>query len=161
GADVVKIEARDRPEVLRTPAYAIGDWATEPSGTPNTVMYATLSRGTRNISLDLRSPDARPLFHRLVAAADVLIENFGADTRSGWGCAYDDLIKDSPSLVMLSLSAYGRTGPRAKYLGYASTMSSYIGLSAAWGFTHGTLTDYITAVTGATAVAEGLARARS
>jgi crotonobetainyl-CoA:carnitine CoA-transferase CaiB-like acyl-CoA transferase len=160
GADVVKVEPRGRPEVLRTPAYAIGDSATEPSGAPNTVMYATLSRGTRNLSLDLRSPDARPVFHRLVAAADILIENFGADTLSGWGCAYDDLVLDNPRLVMLSLSAYGRSGPRARYLGYASTMSSFIGLSSAWGYTHGTLTDYVTAVTGVTAVAEALTRAR-
>jgi crotonobetainyl-CoA:carnitine CoA-transferase CaiB-like acyl-CoA transferase len=160
GADVVKVEPRSRPEVLRTPAYAIGKWVTEPSGALNTVMYATLSRGTRNLSLDLGSPEARPVFHRLVAACDVLVENFGADTLSGWGCAYDDLIQDNPSLVMLSLSAYGRSGPRAPYLGYASTMSAYIGLSSAWQFTHGTLTDYVTAVTGATAVAEALARAR-
>ena len=160
GADVVKVEARGWPEVLRTPAYAIGDAVTEPSGAPNTVMYATLGRGTRNLSLDLRSPAARPVFHRLVAAADVLIENFGAHTLAGWGCAYEDLIIDNPRLVMLSLSAYGRSGPRAEYLGYASTMSSFIGLSAAWGYAHGTLTDYVTGVTGATAVAEALARAR-
>jgi crotonobetainyl-CoA:carnitine CoA-transferase CaiB-like acyl-CoA transferase len=161
GADVVKVESRSRPEVLRTPAYAIGPPVIEPSGAPNTVMYATLGRGTRNLSLDLRSPDARPVFHRLVAASDILIENFGPDTLSGWGCAYDDLIQDNPRLVMLSLSAYGRTGPRARYLGYASTMSSFIGLSSVWGYDHGTLTDYVTAATGATAAAEALARARS
>jgi crotonobetainyl-CoA:carnitine CoA-transferase CaiB-like acyl-CoA transferase len=160
GADVVKVEPRSRPEVLRTPAYAIGDPVIEPSGVPNTVMYAALSRGTRNLSLDLSSEDARPVFHRLVATADILIENFGANTLSRWGCAYDDLLADNPRLVMLSLSAYGRSGPRASYLGYASTMSSFIGLSSVWGYAHGTLTDYVTAVTGATAAAEALARAR-
>jgi crotonobetainyl-CoA:carnitine CoA-transferase CaiB-like acyl-CoA transferase len=123
-------------------------------------MYAALSRGTRNLSLDLSSEDARPVFHRLVATADILIENFGANTLSRWGCAYDDLLADNPRLVMLSLSAYGRSGPRASYLGYASTMSSFIGLSSVWGYAHGTLTDYVTAVTGATAAAEALARAR-
>ncbi len=44
----MKIEARNRPEVLRMPAYAIGEAVTEPSGAPNTVMHASLTRGLRN-----------------------------------------------------------------------------------------------------------------
>jgi crotonobetainyl-CoA:carnitine CoA-transferase CaiB-like acyl-CoA transferase len=160
GADVIKIEPRSRPEVLRTPAYAIGAMATEPSGAPNTVMYATLSRGTRNLSMDLGCPAARPVFHRLVARSDIVIENFATDTLSGWGCSFADLLVDNPRLVMLSLSGYGRSGPRAGYLGYASTMSSFLGLSWAWEYAHGTLTDYVTAVTGATAAVAALAQAQ-
>ena len=59
GADVAKVEARTRPEVLRTPTYAIGEPVTEPSGAPNTVMYASLTRGLRNLSLDMSNPAAR------------------------------------------------------------------------------------------------------
>ena len=59
GAEVVKIEARSRPEVLRMPAYAIGAAVTEPSGVPNTVMQASLTRGLLNVSLDLAEDDAR------------------------------------------------------------------------------------------------------
>ena len=161
GADVVKIEPYGRPEVLRTPTYAIGPAATEPSGAPSTVMYAALVRGARSLSIDLAVPDARPVFHRLVAEADIVIENFGGEVLQQWGCAYEDLLAHNPTLVMLSLSGYGRSGPRAGYLAYASTICSYIGLTAAWGYSHGTLTDYVTAVSGALATVSALRRARS
>ena len=69
GAEVVKVEAKNRPDVLRMPAYAIGDAVTEPSGVPNTTMQASLTRGLLNVSLDLAEEDARPLFHRLVAVS--------------------------------------------------------------------------------------------
>jgi benzylsuccinate CoA-transferase BbsF subunit len=160
GADVVKIEARARPEVLRTPAYSIGDAATEPSGAPNTVMYAALTRGLRNLSLDMTSPEGRALFHRLVSVADVVVENFGSTVLDRWGCSYPHLLEDKPDLVMLSLSGYGREGPRANYLAYAATVASYIGLASSWGYTHGTLTDYVSAAAGALATVAALGEAR-
>ncbi len=161
GADVIKVEPRARPEVLRTPEYAIGDPVVEPSGVPNTVMYATLNRGVRSLSIDLALPGARPVFHRLVAASDIVVENFGGPVLERWGCSYDELLQDNSSLVMVSLSGYGRTGPRAGYLGYASTMCSFVGLTAAWGYSHGTLTDYLTAATGAVAAVVSLSQARA
>ena len=160
GADVVKIEARARPEVLRMPLYAIGDMATEPSGVPNTVMYASLTRGLRNLSLDMTQPAGRSVFHRLVSVTDVVIENFGGSVLDRWGCSYEKLLDDKPDLVMLSLSGYGRGGPRANYLAYASTIASYIGLAASWGYTHGTLTDYISGAAGALATVAALGEAR-
>jgi crotonobetainyl-CoA:carnitine CoA-transferase CaiB-like acyl-CoA transferase len=160
GADVVKVEGRARPEVLRTPPYAIGDPVTEPSGAPNTVMYAALTRGQRNLSLDMTHAEARSLVHRLVAASDIVIENFGSSVLERWGCSYDQLLEDKPNLVMLSLSGYGRSGPRANYLAYAATIASYTGLASAWGYTHGTLTDYISAATGALAAVAALMDAR-
>ena len=161
GADVIKVEPRSRPEVLRTPQYAIGEPVVEPSGVPNTVMYASLSRGVRSLSLDLAVPDARPVLHRLAAEADIVIENFGGSVLARWGCSYDDLLVDNPRLVMLSLSGYGRSGPRATYLAYASTICCYIGLTAAWGYTHGILTDYVTAATGVLATLTALGEART
>ena len=160
GADVAKVEGRTRPEVLRMPAYAIGRPATEPSGTPNTVMYASLTRGLRNLSLDMSSELARSLVHRLVSVSDVVIENFGGSVLERWGCSYQELLADRPNLVMLSLSGFGRTGPRANYLAYASTMASYIGLGTVWGYNHGTLSDYVTGVTGAVAAVAALSEAR-
>ena len=161
GAEVVKIEARNRPDVLRMPAYAIGEAVTEPSGAPNTVMEASLTRGLLNVSLDLAEDDARTLFHRLVAASDVVIENFGSPVLERWGCGYRDLLAHKPDLVMLSLSGYGRDGPRANYLAYGVTVASYLGLASAWGYAHGTVSDYIAGVTGALATVAALGQARS
>jgi crotonobetainyl-CoA:carnitine CoA-transferase CaiB-like acyl-CoA transferase len=160
GADVVKIEARSRPEVLRTPPYAIGEAVTEPSGVPNTVMYAALTRGLRNLSLDMAQSGGRSVFHQLVSVTDVVIENFGSSVLDRWGCSYENLLDDKPDLVMLSLSGYGRSGPRANYLAYAATIASYIGLASSWGYTHGTLTDYVSGAAGALATVAALGEAR-
>ena len=161
GAEVVKIEARSRPEVLRMPAYAIGEAVTEPSGAPNTVMQASLTRGLLNVSLDLAEDDGRTVFHRLVSVSDVVIENFGSPVLERWGCGYRSLLAHKPDLVMLSLSGYGRDGPRANYLAYGVTVASYLGLASAWGYAHGTLSDYIAGVTGALASVAALGQARS
>jgi benzylsuccinate CoA-transferase BbsF subunit len=146
GADVVKIEARARPDVLRMPAYGFGDTnVVEPSGVPNTIMQADLARSMRNVSLDMEIAAGRALFRRLVAVSDVVIENFGAHTMEHWDCSFRDLLGVNPRLVMVSLSGYGRTGPRASYLAYASNISNFTGLTTTWGVQHGTHSDYITA----------------
>jgi crotonobetainyl-CoA:carnitine CoA-transferase CaiB-like acyl-CoA transferase len=160
GAEVAKIEPKSRPEVLRMPAYAIGEAVTEPSGVPNTVMYASLTRGLRNVSLDLANVDAQRLFHRLAGVTDIVIENFGSPVLERWGCGYHDVLPRRPNLVWLSLSGYGRDGPRANYLAYGVTVASYLGLASAWGYSHGTLSDYVAAASGALASVAALGQAR-
>jgi crotonobetainyl-CoA:carnitine CoA-transferase CaiB-like acyl-CoA transferase len=159
GADVVKVEARARPEVLRTEAYAYGRYVSEPSGVTNTVLYAGLSRSTRSLSLEMHTEAGRELFRRLVAESDVVIENFGSNTQMAeWGCSFADLVEVNPTIVMLSLSGYGRTGPRADYRAYATSISGFIGLSSVWGYTHGTLTDYLCSAHGVVGILAALAR---
>jgi crotonobetainyl-CoA:carnitine CoA-transferase CaiB-like acyl-CoA transferase len=160
GADVIKIEMFARPEVLRRPVFTFGPPATEPSGVPNTVMFATLTRGLRNVAIDIREPAGRSIFLDLVGQADLLIENFAGPTLERWGYAFDQLTAVNPRLVVLSLSGYGHDGPRGNYLAYASSISNYTGLSAAWGFTHIQHSDYITGVTGALAAVGALLAAR-
>jgi crotonobetainyl-CoA:carnitine CoA-transferase CaiB-like acyl-CoA transferase len=143
GADVVKIEARSRPEVTRSRFMAIGEIATEPSGVTNTVMYATISRSVRNLSLDIKTPAGRDLFHRLVRAADVVIENLGSGSVARWGLTFDDLRALNPKIVVTSLSGYGRTGPRGPYLAYAPNISSFVGMTSAWGHSAGGQSDYV------------------
>ncbi len=159
GADVVKIEAFARPEVLRSPAYGFSATSVqEPSGIPNTVMYGGLSRSTRNVSLEMNTEEGRALFRRLVAVADVVIENFGAETMRRWGCSFEDLSAINGRLVMVSLSGYGRTGPRSSYLAYATNISNFSGLTATWQFQHGTHSDYIAAVHAAVGVLAAIAQ---
>jgi len=145
GADVAKVEARNRPEVLRMPAYAIGSTITEPSGVTNTVMNASLSRSVRNLSIDVATTPGRALFERLVATADVVVENLSASTASKWGLSFERLRSINSSIILTSLSGYGRTGPRASYLAYATNISNFVGLTYASGHCHGTQSDYITA----------------
>ena len=159
GADVAKIEARDRPEVLRTPAYAIGPAVTEPSGVPQTVMYGTLSRGTRSLSIDVRTEPGQRLFRQLAQRAHIVIENFAGQTLSRLGCGFENVVADNPSLIWLSLSGYGRDGPRANYLAYANNISGYIGLTSQWGY-FANLPDYVSGTAGVVAVLGALAEVK-
>jgi crotonobetainyl-CoA:carnitine CoA-transferase CaiB-like acyl-CoA transferase len=159
GADVVKIEARERPEVLRMPVYAIGPPATEPSGVPQTLLYATLSRGVRSLSMDIHNEATRPLFLALARRADVLIENFAGDTLARSGFSFHELSSVNPRLVWLSLTGYGRTGPLSNYLAYASNISGYVGLTAAWGGPDRSLSDYASGAMGVLGVLGALADA--
>ncbi len=145
GAEVAKIEARSRPESLRGAAFNYSSrLAIEPSGVSNTPMQASLSRGTKSLSIQMDLPEGRAVFRRLVASCDVVIENFGASVMPKWGCSFADLVEINPRLIMVSLSGYGRTGPRASYLAYASSMANFTGLSEVW-WPSGTYTDYVTA----------------
>jgi crotonobetainyl-CoA:carnitine CoA-transferase CaiB-like acyl-CoA transferase len=152
GADVVKLEARSHPEVLRNATYNNArELAVEPSGATNTPMYGSLSKGTRGVSIEMDTDGGQAAFRDLVASCDIVIENFGAAVMRKWGCTFDALVEIQPRLIMASLSGYGRTGPRAEYLAYASSIANFTGLSEIW-WPSGTYTDYVTATHTALAV---------
>jgi formyl-CoA transferase len=102
GADVIKIEAPDGGDPLR-------NWRMMKEGT--SVWWQVQSRNKRSLALDLRSSEGQDIARRLVAEADVLIENFRPGTLEGWGMGYDVLSQLNPGLVMLRISGYGQTGP--------------------------------------------------
>jgi formyl-CoA transferase len=110
GADVVKIEAPADPE---HPQSSGGDplrnWRLLQDGT--SVWWQVQSRNKRSIALDLRSADGQQVARRLIAEADVLIENFRPGTLEGWGLGWEQLRELNPGLVMLRISGYGQTGP--------------------------------------------------
>ena len=116
GAEVVKVESRSRPSNVRTqPFNDAPTLAVEPSGTTITPMYASLSRGMLGVAIEMGHDDGHAVFRRLATVSDVVLENFGAGVMANWGCWSDDLRTLNPQLVMVSLSGYGRTGPRASY----------------------------------------------
>jgi formyl-CoA transferase len=102
GADVIKIEAPGTGDPLR-------NWRLTQDGT--SVWWQVQSRNKRSIALDLRTPDGQDIARRLVAGADVLVENFKPGTLEGWGMSYETLSASNPGLVMLRISGYGQTGP--------------------------------------------------
>jgi crotonobetainyl-CoA:carnitine CoA-transferase CaiB-like acyl-CoA transferase len=155
GAEVVKIESRSRPSVVRMqPFNDAPTLAVEPSGATNTPMYASFSRGMLGVAIEMATDEGRYIFRRLAAASDVVIENFGASVMAHWGCAYDDLLEHNPRLVMASLSGYGRTGPRAGYLAYGSNIVNFTGIGDVW-WTNPTYGDFLTAAHAAVAILAG------
>ncbi len=102
GADVIKIEAPGAGDPLR-------NWRMIQDGT--SVWWQVQSRNKRSLALDLRSSEGQDIARKLIAQADVLIENFRPGTLEGWGMDYETLSRDNPGLVMLRISGYGQTGP--------------------------------------------------
>jgi benzylsuccinate CoA-transferase BbsF subunit len=157
GADVVKVESHARPDPVRARFNSDHPETLEPSGAETTTLFAGLSRSVRDLSIDMKAPGAKDLFRRVVLATDVLFENFGAGVLAGWGMDWPALSAINPGLVMVSVSGYGRTGPRAGYLAYGGNISSFVGLTHLWGQSHGTMYDY---VAGAHAAVTALAALR-
>ncbi len=102
GADVVKIEPPGAGDPLR-------NWRLLQHGT--SVWWQVQSRNKRSLALDLRQAEGQDIARRLIAEADVLIENFRPGTLEGWGLSPDELHALNPGLVILRISGYGQTGP--------------------------------------------------
>ncbi|QNP59668.1 CaiB/BaiF CoA transferase family protein [Paenacidovorax monticola] len=102
GAEVIKIEAPGAGDPLR-------NWRLMREGT--SVWWQVQSRNKRSVALDLRAPEGQDIARRLIAEADVLIENFRPGTLEGWGMSPAELHALNPGLVILRISGYGQTGP--------------------------------------------------
>jgi crotonobetainyl-CoA:carnitine CoA-transferase CaiB-like acyl-CoA transferase len=157
GADVVKIEAPGRPDNMRRLSQPRHMVATEPSGAKTSPMFGSNNRTIRSVALDMKEPGAVDLFLRLVAACDVIIENYSPSVMPKWGLTYERIARANPRVIMLSLTGFGHTGPRASYLAYGSTVSSFVGVTQAWGYPSSTFFDYISQAHGVFAVLAALA----
>lgn len=129
GADVIKIEAPDRPDPLR-------EWGqAEEDG--NHFFWTVHARNKRCVTLDLRRPEGRELFLRLLDTADVVVESFRPGTLERWDIGYDVLSARRPGLVLARVSGYGQTGPMAQRPGYASVAEAVSGMRYLNGFPGG------------------------
>ena len=119
GAEVVKIEPPGAGDPLRS-------WRLMKDGT--SVWWQVQSRNKRSLALDLRSEEGQQIARRLIAEADVLIENFRPGTLEGWGMGYEVLRERNPGLVMLRISGYGQTGPYRDLPGFGAIGEAMGGL---------------------------------
>jgi formyl-CoA transferase len=102
GAEVIKVEPPGAGDPLR-------NWRLLRDGT--SVWWQIQSRNKQSLSLDLRKPKGREIVRKLLAEADVMIENFRPGTLESWDMAPDKLLQINPRLVILRISGYGQTGP--------------------------------------------------
>lgn len=135
GADVIKVEWRDRadPSRLRGPAIR-GGAAVEAPDLEASPYFTQMNRGKRSVAINMADPAGADLIRRLADRADVVVENMrpGALDRKGLG--YADLAARNPGLVMLSMSMMGQTGPMSGIGGYAPVMSGLAGLDSLIGY---------------------------
>jgi succinyl-CoA:(S)-malate CoA-transferase subunit B len=121
GAEVIKIEKPGSGDSLRH----LGT----PSATGDTYFWLSEARNKKCVTLDLQKARGAELFRRMVAKADVVIENFRPGTLEKWGLGFSDLLAINPGLVMLRISAYGETGPKSHLPGFARIAQAYAGLT--------------------------------
>jgi formyl-CoA transferase len=119
GADVVKIEPPGQGDPLRK-------WRLLYEGT--SVWWEAQSRSKQSVCVDLRKPEGQDVVRALAAEADVLIENFRPGTMEKWGLSWEALHALNPRLVMLRISGYGQTGPKAGEPGFAAIGEAMAGL---------------------------------
>ena len=109
GADVVKIEPPEGDDMRQRAPLRDGESA----------YFGQLNAGKQSLALDLKRPDAIDLARRLVAAADVLIENFRPGVMTRLGLGPEAMRALNPRLVYCSISGYGQSGPAAERAAYA------------------------------------------
>ena len=121
GAEVVKIEPPSGDETRRLgPPF-------DPSG--DAAYFTALNRGKKAISLDLSNPGAQEVLHRLLADADVLVENFLPGTMERWGLGYEQaLAARYPRLVFCSITGFGADGPLGGLPGYDAVLQAICGV---------------------------------
>ena len=122
GADVIKIEPPSG-DPLR-------DW--RDGG--KSLHWKTYARNKRSIVLDLRQDAAKDALLRLVATADVFIENYRPGTLEEMGLGPDVLHKANPGLIVVRVSGFGQTGPYAALPGFGTLVEAMSGFAARTGF---------------------------
>jgi formyl-CoA transferase len=123
GAEVIKIEHPKGDPVRYHGASkdGVGLWG------------KVVGRNKRGITLYLGSPEGQDVFRRLVASADVVIENFRPGTLERWGLGYEELSRINPGLVLVRVTGFGQFGPYAGRPGFGTLAEAMSGFAAITG----------------------------
>tara|TARA_R110002124_G_scaffold27488_5_gene97839 strand:+ start:599 stop:1789 length:1191 start_codon:yes stop_codon:yes gene_type:complete len=124
GADVIKVEHPTKPDAARGHG---------PAKSGVNLWWKTLGRNKRTVTINLGSPDGAALLLRLVADADVVIENFRPGTLERWGLGPEQLHEANPRLVIARVTAFGQTGPYSSRPGFGSLAEAMSGFAALTG----------------------------
>lgn len=118
GADVIKIEPGPTGDPCRQLPVVTGTTSS---------YYVQQNRGKRSVCVDFNDERGHGLIRELAAHCDVVVENFGHGVMERRGLDYDSLAAANPALIMVSISAFGRTGPLAHLPGYDLIAQAYAG----------------------------------
>jgi crotonobetainyl-CoA:carnitine CoA-transferase CaiB-like acyl-CoA transferase len=130
GADVVKVEPPDGDATRGWGPPWVGD---DIEGTRTAAYFLAVNRNKRSIRLDLRRPDGADVLRRLLAGADVLVENFRAGGLDGLGFGDDALRTINPRLIHLAITGYGAASPDPARPGYDFVIQAESGLMSITG----------------------------
>ncbi len=125
GAELVKVEDPKGGDPMRQWGRSL------PKG--QSPWWPVIGRNKKSVTLNLRALEGQAIARRLIAGADVLIENFRPGAMEKWGLSYESLAAENPGLVMARVSGFGQTGPYAARAGYGLIGEAMGGLRAITG----------------------------
>ena len=125
GAEVIKVESPDGGDPLRK-------WRKLYEGT--SLWWYVQARNKKSVTANLKHPAGREFVRKLIAEADILVENFRPGVLEKFGLGWDALKADNPGLVMVRLSGFGQTGPYKDQPGFGAVGESMGGLRYITGF---------------------------
>ena len=125
GAEVIKVESNNALSVVGGPASATARGLGQ---------RHNWNAGKLSISLNMKTRQGIDIAKRLVAVCDVVAENFSGRVMPSWGLDYDSIRPINPSIIMLSMSGFGRTGPWKDRVSYGQTLQAWSGFTQLTGF---------------------------
>lgn len=158
GAEVIKVEHPRDPDQARGQGSdrALND---RDMGTA----FMSQAANKQALALDLKTPEGREAMLKLVATADVFVENYRPGAFEALGLGYAELSAINPGLIYCSISAFGSDGPKREVTGYDNILQAYSGMMAMTGFGDGKplksgapVVDYATGTTAAFAITAAL-----
>ena len=117
GADVIKVETGKYPDGRQ----------------PDDPGYGEVNRNKRSVTLNFQTPEGQTLLRDLVAASDVVVENFSPRVMAKYDLDYPHLKEVRSDLIMVSLPGYGRQGPHGSFVSFGGPLMAYTGMSYLWG----------------------------
>jgi crotonobetainyl-CoA:carnitine CoA-transferase CaiB-like acyl-CoA transferase len=135
GAEVIKIEAPHKLDQTRRGVFTTyldddtGEGAMNRSG-----IFQVLNRGKQSMVIDMSRPEGREVFRELVACSDIVLENYTPRVMKSWGLDYEALRKIKPSLIMLSNTGYGGSGPWSGFPSQGTTLEATMGIAHYTGY---------------------------
>jgi crotonobetainyl-CoA:carnitine CoA-transferase CaiB-like acyl-CoA transferase len=164
GADVIRVESRLWLDGFR---FSYPPFKDNVPGPERAGIFNFYNDGKRSITLNLKHAQGQELARRLIATADVVVENFTPGTLTRLGLGYATLVAQNPGLIVLSTCNQGQAGPHAHHRGFGSHLTSLSGFTHLLGFPdgspsllYGPYIDYIAVGFGTAAVLAALYRRR-
>ncbi|MGH8976933.1 MAG: CaiB/BaiF CoA transferase family protein [Acidimicrobiia bacterium] len=111
GAEVMKIEPPGAGDIMRRYGVRVEG---------RSLWWPAIARNKRSVAIDLRDDRGQALGRRLASTCDVVLENFKPGVLARWGMTYAELASDNPGVVLVHVSGFGQTGPRASEPGFGS-----------------------------------------
>lgn len=119
GAEVIKVEAPKSGDELR-------GWRRQRGNV--SMMFRTLGRNKRSVTVDLRTKGGQDIVRRLAAESDVVVENFRPGTLEKWNLGEDELKRVNSDIVVVRISGYGQTGPYRDRAGFGGVAEAFAGM---------------------------------